>query len=73
MPTSPLPVDPHMAAVYRAKRMPHPEVHMDYIAKGLGPRSWRFQVRIYIYLTDMFSHNYLYRLSVNRGTLRDES
>lgn len=26
-------------------RMPHPEVHMDYIAEGLGSRAWRYRVR----------------------------
>lgn len=30
---------------YRCGRMPHPEMYIDYIAEGLGPRSWRFQVR----------------------------
>ncbi|KAI0733465.1 hypothetical protein C8Q72DRAFT_967355 [Fomitopsis betulina] len=29
---------------YRCGRMPHPEMYIDYIAEGLGPRSWRFQV-----------------------------
>jgi len=29
---------------FRCGRMPHPEMYMDYIAEGLGPRSWRFQV-----------------------------
>ena len=32
------------AEVYRAGRMPHPEILMDYIAEGLGPRAWRYQV-----------------------------
>ena len=31
------------AEVYRAGRMPHPEILMDYIAEGLGPRAWRYQ------------------------------
>lgn len=47
MMTSPLwsiNVDEHMSEVYRARRMPHPEVHMAHIAPGIGPRSWRFQV-----------------------------
>ena len=30
--------------VYRAGRMPHPEILMDYIAENLGPRAWRYQV-----------------------------
>jgi hypothetical protein len=25
-------------------RLPHPEVHMEYIAEGLGPRAWRYHV-----------------------------
>ncbi|KZT74502.1 hypothetical protein DAEQUDRAFT_195611 [Daedalea quercina L-15889] len=29
---------------YRCGRVPHPEMYMDYIAEGLGPRSWKFQV-----------------------------
>jgi len=29
---------------YHCGRMPHPEMYMDYIVEGLGPRSWRFQV-----------------------------
>ncbi|EPS93121.1 hypothetical protein FOMPIDRAFT_1056254 [Fomitopsis schrenkii] len=29
---------------HRCGRMPHPEMYIDYIAEGLGPRSWRFQV-----------------------------
>lgn len=31
---------------YRCGRMPHPEVFMDYISEGLGPRAWKFHVRI---------------------------
>ena len=44
--TSPLttPIN-NPAEPYRCGRMPHPEMYMDYIAEGLGPRSWRFQVR----------------------------
>ena len=34
------------AQPYRAGRMPHPEILMDYIAEGLGPRAWRFQVKL---------------------------
>lgn len=30
---------------FRCGRVPHPEMYMDYIAEGLGPRSWRFKVR----------------------------
>ncbi|PCH41596.1 hypothetical protein WOLCODRAFT_151645 [Wolfiporia cocos MD-104 SS10] len=29
---------------FRGGRMPHPEMYMDYIAEGLGPRSWRYYV-----------------------------
>jgi hypothetical protein len=25
-------------------RVPHPEVHMDYIAEGIGHRAWRYHV-----------------------------
>ncbi|KAF7792106.1 hypothetical protein EIP86_003136 [Pleurotus ostreatoroseus] len=45
--TSPLAftdVHARQAEVYRAGRMPHPEILMDYIAEGLGPRGWRFQL-----------------------------
>jgi len=43
--TSPLqgPVQ-NPAEPYRCNRMPHPEMYMDYIAEGLGPRSWRFRI-----------------------------
>lgn len=49
--TSPLslaniPASASQAEVYRAGRMPHPEILMDYIAEGLGPRAWRYQVGI---------------------------
>ena len=44
--TSPLTTPPNNPPEpYRCGRMPHPEMYMDYIAEGLGPRSWRFQVR----------------------------
>ncbi|KAJ3556076.1 hypothetical protein NM688_g2231 [Phlebia brevispora] len=33
----------HEAEVYRAKRIPHPELLMDHVHVGLGPRAWRFQ------------------------------
>ena len=45
--TSPLTfanVNHTQAEVYRAGRMPHPEILMDYVAEGLGPRAWRYQV-----------------------------
>ena len=35
------PAEPFMCG-----RMPHPEVFMDYIAEGLGPRAWGFQVSV---------------------------
>jgi len=35
---------PNPAEPYRCGRMPHPEVYMDYIAEGLGPQSWHYQV-----------------------------
>lgn len=33
------------AEPYRCRRMPHPEVFMDYIAEGLGARAWSYRVR----------------------------
>ncbi len=43
--TSPMTVIlPNPVEPYRCGRMPHPEVFMDYIAEGLGPRSWRYHV-----------------------------
>ncbi|KAF7798401.1 hypothetical protein EIP86_009622 [Pleurotus ostreatoroseus] len=45
--TSPLPfadAPARQAEVYRAGRMPHPEILMDFIAEGLGPRGWRYQL-----------------------------
>ncbi|CAL1702080.1 unnamed protein product [Somion occarium] len=32
------------AEPFRCGRMPHPEVYMDYIAEGLGPRAWHYQL-----------------------------
>lgn len=32
------------AQPYCCGKMPHPEVHMDYIAEGMGPRAWQHQV-----------------------------
>lgn len=34
------------AQPYLCGRMPHPEVYMDYIAEGMGPRAWQFHVSI---------------------------
>jgi len=43
--TSPVSVpDPHAPYSTQPTRMPHPEVHMDYIAEGLGPRAWHYHV-----------------------------
>ncbi|THG99569.1 hypothetical protein EW026_g2818 [Hermanssonia centrifuga] len=43
--TSPMTVIlPNPVEPYRCGRMPHPEVFMDYIAEGLGPRSWRYHL-----------------------------
>ncbi|EPS99992.1 hypothetical protein FOMPIDRAFT_1123452 [Fomitopsis schrenkii] len=43
--TSPLTTQvSHPPAFYRCGRMPHPEMYIDYIAEGLGSRSWRSQV-----------------------------
>lgn len=43
--TSPMSVpDPHAPYSTQPARMPHPEVYMDYIAEGLGPRAWHYHV-----------------------------
>ncbi|THU83928.1 hypothetical protein K435DRAFT_733658 [Dendrothele bispora CBS 962.96] len=34
----------HASYTNNPSRMPHPEVHMDYIAEGLGPRAWKYQL-----------------------------
>lgn len=48
------PIDPAAGTVtaepYRCRRMPHPEVFMDYIAEGMGPRSWSYHVRTSPYI-----------------------
>lgn len=38
-------LDPHCVSS-RQTRMPHPEIHMDYIAEGLGSRAWKYHVRL---------------------------
>ncbi|GBE79205.1 hypothetical protein BKA93DRAFT_136010 [Sparassis latifolia] len=35
---------PNPPQPYRCGRMPHPEIHIDYIAEGLGPRSWQYHL-----------------------------
>lgn len=43
--TSPMSMpDPHAPHSTQPPRMPHPEVYMDYIAEGLGPRAWHYHV-----------------------------
>ena len=45
--TSPAPLGAHgspPAEPYRAGRVPHPEMYMDYIADQLGSQAWRFHV-----------------------------
>ncbi|KAI4521626.1 hypothetical protein EV122DRAFT_271784 [Schizophyllum commune] len=43
--TSPMSVPSHgMMYGQPPQRMPHPEVYMDYIAEGLGPRAWKYQL-----------------------------
>lgn len=45
--TSPMSgLDPHCVSSRQA-RMPHPEVHMDYVAEGLGSQAWHYQVRLF--------------------------
>ncbi|KAJ3811715.1 hypothetical protein EV368DRAFT_36102 [Lentinula lateritia] len=34
----------HTSYTVNPSRMPHPEVHMDYIAENLGPRAWKYQL-----------------------------
>src|SRR4051812_15908283 len=41
--TSPVPGPPSQGGL--PSRMPHPEVHMDYIPEGAGHRAWRYHVR----------------------------
>ncbi|KAF8803743.1 hypothetical protein BYT27DRAFT_7195082 [Phlegmacium glaucopus] len=41
--TSPMP-NSHVSYGTSPSRMPHPEVHMDYIADGLGSRAWKYQL-----------------------------
>ena len=48
--TSPLQFTNVKTELYRAGRMPHPEILMDYIAEGLGPRGWRFQVNALFFM-----------------------
>ncbi|KAL4264197.1 hypothetical protein AB1N83_004563 [Pleurotus pulmonarius] len=43
--TSPMTMPAHHASyTCNPSRMPHPEVYMDYIAEGLGPRAWKYQL-----------------------------
>ncbi|KAF9535021.1 hypothetical protein CPB83DRAFT_226019 [Crepidotus variabilis] len=39
--TSPMPQNTYKNS---DARMPHPEIHMDYIAEGIGARSWKYQL-----------------------------
>ncbi|KAF9076622.1 hypothetical protein BDP27DRAFT_1284522 [Rhodocollybia butyracea] len=43
--TSPMTTPTHHASyTQNPSRMPHPEIHMDYVAENLGPRSWKYQL-----------------------------
>jgi len=43
--TSPMSIpDPHAPHSTHPPQMPHPEVYMDYIAEGLGPRAWHYHL-----------------------------
>jgi len=43
--TSPMTLPGHHASyINNPSRMPHPEVHMDYIAENLGSRAWKYQL-----------------------------
>jgi len=37
--------NPHTPAQTNAARVPHPEVHMEYIAEDPNMRAWHYQVR----------------------------
>ncbi len=52
LPTGPFsPTDPRAqyAEIYRAKRMPYPEVLINHVPIDIGARAWRFQVGCIIY------------------------
>ncbi|KAF9076830.1 hypothetical protein BDP27DRAFT_1209367 [Rhodocollybia butyracea] len=36
----------HSSYTLQSSRMPHPEIHMDYIAENLGPRAWKYQATL---------------------------
>ncbi|KAF9268302.1 hypothetical protein L218DRAFT_893260 [Marasmius fiardii PR-910] len=42
--TTPMSLGHHSSYTNSPSRMPHPEVHMDYIAEHLGPRAWKYQL-----------------------------
>ncbi|KIK65724.1 hypothetical protein GYMLUDRAFT_194540 [Collybiopsis luxurians FD-317 M1] len=43
--TSPITIPAHHGVqTQNPSRMPHPEVHMDYIAENLGSRAWKYQL-----------------------------
>jgi hypothetical protein len=42
--TSPVAGSPHHLPQGGPTRLPHPEVFMDYIAEGLGPRAWKYHL-----------------------------
>ncbi|KAK0467904.1 uncharacterized protein EV420DRAFT_433924 [Desarmillaria tabescens] len=43
--TSPMTISTHHSSYTTSpSRMPHPEIHMDYIADGIGPRAWKYQL-----------------------------
>ncbi|KAG5727744.1 hypothetical protein E4T56_gene20791 [Termitomyces sp. T112] len=42
--TSPMMTPHHSTFTTVSSRIPHPEVYMDYIAEGLGPRAWKYHL-----------------------------
>ncbi|KAJ4000528.1 hypothetical protein F5050DRAFT_1562731 [Lentinula boryana] len=42
--TSPMTTTHHSSYTQNPTRMPHPEVHMDYIDENLGSRAWKYQL-----------------------------
>ncbi|RDB20547.1 hypothetical protein Hypma_012454 [Hypsizygus marmoreus] len=42
--TSPMSSTHHGSYTTSPSRMPHPEVHMDYVAEGLGSRAWKYHL-----------------------------
>ena len=48
--TSPASFNPHAPAQTVTARVPHPEVHMEYIADDPNIRAWHYQVCAFIFI-----------------------